>query len=328
MLQRFITKLTFFSIFFLIYSAQISSSIQEKFCNLYIPHASFDFRFPDNSKISPKNSSSYFLFTMKWQQKINRAFLKFFEDLQSSLDISIEDIYNMLSNETIVEEFKEYLNEKLTLLLSDPKTLTEETMNPYLRNTLQKGIEKFILEKNITFITNPNIHNLVDIYFDITKNMYVICFNANVYNLETIRNINASVHRKKSYYFYYKLSEHKINYLLYNEFINSGFIVASSFIHHQHSLILFILINYKFSGKMANYNTIMLLKRLMSFQTDIEIILQSSNPLETAYFYKELDSFKAHTDIWQLIINDITNMYNTESLLKFKKIREATQKNL
>jgi hypothetical protein len=66
----------------------------------------------------------------------------------------------------------------------------------------------------------------------------------------------------------------------------------------------------------------------MSFQTDIEIILQSSNPLETAYFYKKLDPFKKHIDIWDLIIQDITNMYSPESLAKFNKIDADAKKKL
>jgi len=321
------TKQIIFSVFFFLFQNKVFSSyIQEQLCNLHLPHASSKFYFPDKSEISLKTPSSYFLFKMKWQQKINKAFFKFFEQLQNDLNISIEQIWDLCTDEEIIQDFKQYLNQQLTLILNDPKTVTEKKLNPYLRNTLQKGIEKFIPQKNITLITNPNIYNLVDIFFDTTNDMYVICFNAHLYNLELIRNINNNIHKKNSYYFYYKILNDEDNYILYSEFINSGFIIASSYMHHQLSLILHILTNYKFSGKMAHDDTILFLKRLMSFQTDIEIILQSNNPLETAYFYKKIDPFKKHTDIWELMINDISNMYSTESLTKFRKIDQATQK--
>lgn len=329
MLQTSLIKFKKIFFLFLVFSNYIhSSSFQEQFCNLYIPHAKSEFHFPDKSPIGFKNQSSYFLFVMKWQQKMSRGFLKFFTQLQDDLQISIQELHELFSNENIVQEFKEYLNQKLVAMLNDPETVTEESMNSYLRNTLAKSIEKFIPYKNITFITTPNIHNLIDIYFDTTKDKYVICFNANVYNLESIRNINNCAHKKSSYYFYYQIYQDQYNYMLYGEFINSGFIIASSFIYHQLTLVLFILINYKFAGKMAHYKTIMLLKRLISFQTDLEIILQSTNPLETAYFYSYLDPFKENNEIWELLIKDISDMYSPNSLAKFQKIRQAAQKKL
>lgn len=320
-----VKKSFFLTLFF---SVQIYSFyFQEQFCNLYIPHPKSEFFFADKTPIFLKDQGSLFLLQMKWQQKINNGFLKFFTAVQKDLNVSIKDLHDLLSNKKVTQQFKEYLNEKLTDLLNDPETVTEEKINPYLKSMLQKGIQAFIPDQNISFLTSPKLSNIVELYFDTTNDTYVICFNSNVYNMDSLRNINKYALKKKAYCFCYKAHDGKLNYVSFSDFLNSGFIIAASFIHHQLDIVLFALIHYKFLNQSALEKDILFLRRLISFQIDLEIIFQSNNPLETAYFYSRLDIFTENSEIWNLLIKDIKNMYHESSLFKFEKIKEFTQNN-
>lgn len=311
----------FFLLFFFISNHIFSSFLQEKFSNLYIPQAKPEFYFFDQSPIYLKDRSSYFLFVMKWQQKINLGFLNFFNKLYDDIHISVEDIIYLFYNKEIIESYQQYLHQKYKLLLNDPETVTQENIKPYLRSFLEKGIKKYIEHENVSFLLSPKICGATDICFDINSNKFIICFNSNIYNLEKLRNINNHALKKSGYYFYIKTNSYDQACIAYSEFLNSGFIMAASFIHHQLHLILFTLINCTFLRKKADNKTIFYLKKLIDFQIDLETILQSNNPLESALFYSHLDKVKENNKIWNLLIKDITNIYDKGSLIKFEQIQ-------
>lgn len=315
----------FFLLLLPIHGITHSSNFQNQFYTLFLPQYHTNFYFADNSKIELKNQSSHFLFTMKWQQKIIKGFIEFFAKIQDEISISIEQLFELYSSKDIVKDYGEYQNKKLSKLYSDPETILEENINYYLLSFLQENFQKYISIDNVEFILNPNIPYIAEAIYDSKAEKYIIVLNSIVYKLENINKIK-NTNKHCSLYFHKQSNDGSTISINYIDLIHSGFIIAASTIHHKFNLLGFILLNYKFHGSSIHDETLLLLSRLISFQLDLEIILQSNNPLEIACFYQTLDPFPDNKKHWKKLIENIENIYDEKSLKKFKKIISSHKK--
>lgn len=311
---------------FLIFSNQINSdNFQNQFCSLFLPQYHTNLCFADNSKIELKNQSSHLLFAMKWQQKISQGFIQFFSKIQDEIGISIEQLYKLYSSNDIIKDYGEYQHKKLLKLYSDSETILEEDINYYLLSFLQENFKKYLPVDNIQFVLNPNISYIAEAIYDPKAEKYIIVLNSIVYSLESINKIE-NTNKQIPLYFHKQNNDGSTISVNYIDLIHSGFIIAASTIHHQLNLLGFILLNYKFYASSISDETLLILGRLISFQLDLEIILQSNNPLETAIFYQKLDPFPDNKKHWKKLIADIENMYDEKSLKKFQKINFTNKK--
>lgn len=320
--KNFIKKLK--KIYFLLlcfYSNIFSNDLLEQFCKLHLPQQSINFYFADNSKIELNKDCSYILYTMYWQNIINKGFIQLFSQIQKELGLSIEQIYELYSSKSILKAFNIEQEKKLLKIYSDPETILEHEIDGCFLSFLQNNFDQYISINNVEFMLNPNIDSIVEVLYDSKEDKYIVILNSYIYNLTGFYKINFT-DKQRPLYFY---KPHKNGLTLninYKDLINSGFVIAASTIHHQLNLLSFILSNYKFYGNKASTETIILLARLISFQIDLEIILQTSNPLETALFYKNFDIFTANQKHWLKLIKNIESLYDEKSLKKFKKLSE------
>lgn len=318
------SKIIYLSLSF-IHNFIYPSDFQDQFCTLFLPRAHTDFHFADNSKIELKNQSSYLLFMMKYQQKITKGFIQLFSKIQDEIGISIEQLYDLYSSKDIIKDYGEYQYKKLSKLYSDSETILEEDINYYLLSFLQENFQKYLPIENVEFILNPNIPYIAEALYDADTEKYIVILNSVIYKLENINKIE-NTNKQSSLYFHKQNKDGSIMNINYIDLIHSGFIIAASTIYHQLNLLGFILLNYKFYGSSISNETLLLLGRLISFQLDLEIILQSNNPLEVANFYQKLDPFSDNKKHWKKLITDIENIYDERSLRKFQKINLSHKK--
>ena len=262
---------------------------------------------------------------MKYQQKITKGFIQLFSKIQDEIGISIEQLYDLYSSKDIIKDYGEYQYKKLSKLYSDSETILEEDINYYLLSFLQENFQKYLPIENVEFILNPNIPYIAEALYDADTEKYIVILNSVVYKLENINKIE-NTNKQSSLYFHKQNKDGSIMNINYIDLIHSGFIIAASTIYHQLNLLGFILLNYKFYGSSISNETLLLLGRLISFQLDLEIILQSNNPLEVANFYQKLDPFSDNKKHWKKLITDIENIYDERSLRKFQKINLSHKK--
>lgn len=313
------TKLFLYSL--IIYSSLTLTNFQDQFCTLFLPCKPTHFYFADHSKIELKNQSSYLLFTMTWQQKITKGFIQFFSKIQDELDISIEQLYELYTSEKITRDFNTYQRQKISKIYSDSQTILEEDMDTNFLSFLQESLQKYssIHIKDIQLVISPHISSIAEVCYDATEQKYIVILNSLIYNLKYFNKIT-NTSPLNPIYFHRPNKEGTVDIIDYNTLLQSGFIMAASVLHHQFNLLMFIVANYKFYGAQVSDETILLLSRLMSMQLDLEIILQSNNPLEVAHFCKKLDLFPDNQKHWKQIIQDLEKMYDDKSLEKFKNI--------
>ncbi len=314
-----------YAIIFCIHSFTYSDNIQTQFCSLFLPQYHTNLHFADNSKIELKNSSSHFLLTMKWQQKIMQGFIQLFSNIQDETDVSIEKLYELYSNKDITKSYGEYQYKKLLKIYSDSETIFEEDINYYFLSFLEENFKKYISIDNVEFLLNPNIPYIAEAIYDSKLEKYIIILNSVVYKFENINKIE-NTNKHSSLYFHKQNNDGSTTSINYADLVHSGFIIAASSIHHQLNLLGFILLNYKIYASSIEDKTLLLLGRLISFQLDLEIILQSNNPLEVAMFYQKLDPFPDNKKHWKKLLEDLENIYDEKSLKKFQKINFTNKK--
>ncbi|MBI2344753.1 hypothetical protein HYV10_01630 [Candidatus Dependentiae bacterium] len=311
------SKIIFLLAFF--HNFIFSTNVQKQFYNLYLPQRPTKLYFPDNSEITLKNQSSHLLLLMYWQERIIKGFSNFFSKIEDDLDMSIEQLLDICSNDTILKEFNSYQQKKLSLIYSDPNTVLEDEIDSSFLSFLKENIAKYIPNSNIEIILNPNVNYVAKSIYDSKSKTYIIILNSMIYKLEFFAKIKSPNFRDNLYFSKENL-KNVTSSTNYKDLIYSGFIMVASTIYHQFDLLCFVVSNYKFHGLEVSNDTLTLLSRLISFQLDLEIIFQSDNPLDIAYFYQSIDHFVNNQKHWSLLIKNIEAIYEERSLEKFQKI--------
>lgn len=257
---------------------------------------------------------------MLWQKKIINGFIYLFFRIEKELGLSIEDLSNLLLEEKIIDSYNSYQKEKLSRLYSDQKTIFEEELDNDFLTFLRTNFSKYTNNTNFEFLLNPEEVRLSEAIYDPKIEKYIIVLNSAIYNTSNFNKIKKTKTSNPLFFNKTNYNDEIIATINYKDLITSGLIIAASTIHHNLNFLGFTLSNYKFYKYSASNDLLIFLARLISFQLDLEIIMQTNNPLEVASFFQQLDKFEDNQKHWSKLINQIEQTYNEESLKKYHKL--------
>lgn len=278
---------------------------------LWLPQES-NLRFYNNEAIVLK-SEQYKIFLEKWNNILNKFWHKVLKNIENDTSLTLQKLETYLQDETLAMLYTNAHEQKLTI---ENGYIHEEEIDPVVLNFIKRTVSKYTT-KNIKIVLSSNIPSVTATFGTDQSTHYLIC-NSNLYTTEIIQHYYDALANNKGA-FYVDFNKKQIRFIEYSNFLLMGIIEAASHIEHQHNLFTFLLSNFKFANKEVSSKTLHLCWQFTNMRGIIEAILQSKNPLESAYFYiKVHNQSESDKTLWQSFLKDLAQCYSASSLKTFK----------
>lgn len=258
---------------------------------------------------------SYEAFVTRWEKRLNNSWQKFYENLNSEVGLSPDQLNAYLNDETLANIYSS-LKEKE--LLKMPDCLDESNIDPDVLTFIKRVLQKHTSKKNIKIIITPHI-NTITATFGSDKNTHYLICHAHIYSPEHIKHFYDSLANNNGAFYIEPSSNNSVRFIELANFLLVGLIEASSHIEHQSNLLTFLISNFKFAEQRPTESTIQSCWHITEIRGIIESILQSKNPLESAIFIGKTRKRNAKEQaLWKKFIKELADCYEQNSLNAFK----------
>ncbi len=312
---RFIVYFCFFALNFHLTCGSVCFNI-DSFTKLNISRP-VKFKLHDNSSLRFKYANSYEQIVDSCQKKLNKGFEKFFDAVYQEFGFSAQDIVEQLENVKFLNYYHKIQSAKINFCSDDIVFLSEEEMDIVVLKFIQNIIFSHTKKRNIRVVLTNFIDDMATTFGSDVYGHYVFC--------------NMNVYSKSNVDMYYKslLSDTKISVVVYSHdvmrciekpsLMKNALIDIASKIEHQTHMFLFWILCARSSGKPLSKESIDLGICLNYFLNYFYMIMQSTNPLQSALFYCGcFDPNSKEAKISKSFFKQIYNNCSDESVKKFK----------
>lgn len=265
--------------------------------------------FYNNQPIIIKKNSIHTL-SQKWQHRLTKTWKK----LLNNIEVQPEQLELYLQDQDVHNLYEKELEKQIF----NGNFITEET-NPEVETFIKKILSKYCSKKNIKILFSSHLSTPALSLGSNQTTLYLLC-HPEVYSLESVEYFYNNLNSDTGIFFVEPIGKENFNIIEKSNFLLIKLIEAAMHLQHESHLMIFLLSCFKLPNNPVPPHLVATAIKLIDLRGQLETILQSKNPLETALFMAQSSNkTKFEHKLWQGIITEIADCYHPYSIQIFKQ---------